>query len=123
MVVGRRQLYRNHEDNYGRRLTAETVSQSNAADGWRSAFSRTGISGRSVRMEPEPQGAINFGQRYDFALPIDVKIRKLLLQIGDLRKVVHHDVGIVWMMNGIVLVIFFRAIECLKWRNLRHDRA
>ena len=57
-------------------------------------------------MEPEPQGAVKFSQRYKFALPIDVKIRKLLLQIGDLWKIVDHNVGIFGMMNGVIPVSY-----------------
>jgi hypothetical protein len=121
MVVGRWQLCRNHEDDYGWRVATEAISQSDAADGRRSAFSRSGIGGCGLRLEREPQGAVSFGQRHNFALPVDVKIRKLLFKMGDLGQVVDHDVGIVRMMNGIILVIGFRAIERLKRRNLRHD--
>src|SRR5580698_101140 len=56
-------------------------------------------------------------------LAIDVQIRKLLFQMVDLWKIVNHDVGVLRMMNRVVLMVVFSAVERLQRLNLRHDPA
>jgi hypothetical protein len=54
MVVERWQLCRNHKNNHGWRITAKTISQSNATEGWRATDGRTGFSCCGLYLELEP---------------------------------------------------------------------
>ena len=49
-----------------------------------------------------------------------VEIWKLLLQVGNLRRVVIDDVGIVGVKGGVILVVSFGGIEGLQWDDLSH---
>ena len=56
------------------------------------------------------------------SLVIDKVFRELLLQGFDLGAVTHLNVGILRMVERIVLVIIFSAIESLERRHLSHNR-
>src|SRR5438105_4179229 len=54
--------------------------------------------------------------------PSAVQLRELLAQPSNLRSVVDHNVEIVRMMNGVILVVRFRGIKDIQLLNLRNDR-
>ncbi len=53
--------------------------------------------------------------------PSCVDVWKLLFQVRHLRRVVEHDVGLVRMQSGVVLMIGLCRIETLQWHDLGHD--
>ena len=46
-----------------------------------------------------------------------------MLEPLDLRRVVEHDVRVCRVPVGEVLMVFFRRVEGVELRQLRHDRA
>src|ERR1700687_5470380 len=52
-----------------------------------------------------------------------IEVGKLLAKACDFRQVVHHDVGLVRMVNGVVLMVSFGFIEGFESDNLRRNAA
>ena len=51
-----------------------------------------------------------------------VETPELLLQRGDLRRIVDDDVRLVRMLIEVVLVILLGGVEAVEGRHLRRDR-
>src|ERR1041384_974301 len=52
-----------------------------------------------------------------------VELRKLFAKPADLRRIIHNDVKIVRMMDGIVLMIGLCRIERVEWVQFGDDSA
>src|SRR5579863_3537130 len=58
-----------------------------------------------------------------FLLLSRIELRKFLAQMLDLGRIVKHDVGLMGMQGGVVLMIGLGRIERLQRHNPGHDRA
>ena len=50
------------------------------------------------------------------------QLRELLLQGRDLRPVAHHDVGVIWVVQRIILMIGLSIIKPLQRNQLGDNR-
>src|SRR5882672_1837080 len=82
------------------------------------------LSSRFSRREPQVrfvESELTSVLKKSTTLLARVKIRKLLAEMSNLGRIVVHDIHIVGMSCGVVLMVGLSRIKSLQWDYLGHD--